>query len=274
MAYRELGQGRPIVFLHGNPTSSYLWRHVLPALTHRGRCLAPDLVGMGASDKLPDSGPGSYRFIEHRAYLDELLESLGIADDVVLVAHDWGGVLAMDWARRHPRAVAGIAYLETIVWPTTWQTAGAPDRELFEALRSDQGESLVLTTDVFLDAVLAHAFLEPLDDVDAAAYRAPYLEPGESRRPILTWTREVPIEGRPADVATIVRANARWMAQSSVPKLLVSAEPGAVLVGPALQRCRSWPNQVEATVTGAHFLPEDAPVELTAALELWLAGLS
>jgi len=160
------------------------------------------------------------------------------------------------------------------VWPTTWQTAGAPDRELFEALRSDQGENLVLTTSVFLDAVLSQAFLRPLDDVDAAAYRAPYLEPGESRRPILTWTREVPIEGHPADVATIVRANAQWMAQSSVPKLLVSAEPGAVLVGPALSRSRNWPNQVEATVPGAHFLPEDSPVELTAALELWLAGLS
>jgi haloalkane dehalogenase len=273
MAYRETGSGRPIVFLHGNPTSSYLWRNVLGPIARHGRCLAPDLVGMGGSDPLPDSGPGRYRFVEHREYLDGLLAALGVTGDVVIVGHDWGGVLGVDWARRHPDAVRGVAYLETLVAPVSWDGENAPDPALFGPLRTAAGERLVLRDNVFVEQVLPAGTLRALTDEELAAYRAPYLEPGESRRPTLTWPREIPIDGHPADVAAVVSANAAWMATSPVPKLFINGDPGALLTGPLRELCRGWPNQQEVTVPGLHFLPEDAPAEIAAALEAWIARL-
>ena len=195
MAYRETVSGPPIVFLHGNPTSSYLWRNILGPLAHHGRCIAPDLVGMGDSDPLPDSGPGCYRFVEHREYLDGLLGALGATTDVVLVGHDWGGVLGVDWARRHPGAVRGIAYLETLVAPVSWHGENAPDPELFGPLRTEEGERLVLRDNVFVEKVLPAGTRRTLTDDEMAAYRAPYLQPGEYRRPTPTWPREIPIDG-------------------------------------------------------------------------------
>jgi haloalkane dehalogenase len=271
MAYREAGTGDPVVFLHGNPTSSYLWRDVLPRVAHRGRCLAPDLVGMGASDKLPD--PGGYRFVEHRRYVDALLEVLGVRERVVLVGHDWGGVLAMDWARRHPEAVRGIAYLETHVAPLSWDGPDAADRGLFGPLRTPEGERLVLVENLFVEEVLPGGTLRTLTPEEHDAYRAPYREPGESRRPTLTWPREIPIDGVPADVAEIVTRNAEWMAASPVPKLFVNGEPGALLVGARRDLCRRWPAQTEVTVPGLHFLPEDAAPQIAGALDGWLAAL-
>ena len=274
MAYREVGSGPPIVFLHGNPTSSYLWRNVLDPLARHGRCLAPDLIGMGDSDPLPDSGPGRYRFVEHREHLDALLAALGVAADVVIVGHDWGGVLGVDWARRHPGAVRGVAYLETLVAPVCWHGENAPDPELFGPLRTDAGEELVLRDNVFVEKVLPAGTQRALSDDEMAAYRAPYLEPGESRRPTLTWPREIPIDGQPADVAAIVTANAEWMATTPVPKLFVNGSPGALLTGPLRELCRRWPNQREVTVPGLHFLPEDAPREIAEALHDWITALS
>ena len=273
MAYREAGSGPPIVFLHGNPTSSYLWRNVLEPLARHGRCLAPDLIGMGDSDPLPDSGPGRYRFVEHREYLDALLTALGVAADVVIVGHDWGGVLGVDWARRHPGAVRGIAYLETLVAPVSWHGENAPDPELFGPLRTDAGEELVLRDNVFVEKVLPAGTQRALSDDEMAAYRGPYLEPGESRRPTLTWPREIPIDGQPADVAAIVTANAEWMATTPVPKLFVNGSPGALLTGPLREQCRHWPSQREVTVPGLHFLPEDAPREIAKALDGWITAL-
>ena len=273
MAYREVGSGPPIVFLHGNPTSSYLWRNVLDPLARHGRCLAPDLIGMGDSDPLPDSGPGRYRFVEHREYLDALLTALGVAADVVIVGHDWGGVLGVDWARRHPGAVRGIAYLETLVAPVSWHGENAPDPELFGPLRTDAGDELVLRDNVFVEKVLPAGTQRALGDDEMAAYRAPYLEPGESRRPTLTWPREIPIDGQPADVAAIVTANAEWMATTPVPKLFVNGSPGALLTGPLREQCRHWPSQREVTVPGLHFLPEDAPREIAKALDGWITAL-
>jgi haloalkane dehalogenase len=274
MAYREAGAGDPIVFLHGNPTSSYLWRDILDPVAHLGRCVAPDLVGMGASDKLADSGPGSYRFVEHRRYLDGLLDQLNITERLVLVGHDWGGVLAFDWARRHPGAVRGVAYLETLVGPVSWAGENAPDPDLFEPLRSPAGERLVLEENVFVEKVLPAGTSRRLTSEEMDAYRAPYREPGESRRPTLTWPREIPIDGSPADVTGIVTANAAWMAATPVPKLFINGDPGALLTGPLRDQCRRWPCQTEVTVPGLHFLPEDAPTEIADALVRWLTTLA
>jgi haloalkane dehalogenase len=223
MAYPHCGAGDPVVFLHGNPTSSYLWRAVLGQVEHLGRCLAPDLIGMGLSQSLPDSGVASYRFVEHRVFLEALLEQLGVFGRVVLVGHDWGGVLAIDWARRHPAAVRGIAYLETLTGPLSWDGPNAPAADLFGALRSSAGEQLVLVENAFVEKVLPAGIMRRLHDEEMETYRAPFRQPGESRRPTLTWPRQIPIDGDPGDVHDIVVANRAWMATTPVPK---STAPG------------------------------------------------
>jgi haloalkane dehalogenase len=275
LAYVEVGDGDPIVFLHGNPTSSYLWRNVIPHLVGHGRCIAPDLIGMGDSEKLPGSGPGSYTFAEHRRYLDGLLETLGVAGSgsgtVTLVVHDWGSALGFDWANRHRDAVAGIAYMEALVRPVTWDEWLDPGaRRVFQGFRSPAGDEMVLSKNVFVERVLPRSVLRTLSDEEMAEYRRPYLTPGESRRPTLTWPRQIPIDGEPADVAEIVASYAEWLRGSDLPKLLVAAEPGAVLVGPTLEFCRTWPNQTEVTVRGSHFIQEDSPDEIGVAIANWL----
>src|SRR5258708_10258802 len=275
MAYVEVGNGDPIVLLHGNPTSSYLWRNVLPHLQPRGRCIAPDLIGMGDSDKLPDSGPGSYRFVEQRRYLDALLESLDVRERVTLIIHDWGSTLGFDWANRHREAVRGIAYMEAIVGPQGWDHWDIMKmRPFLEALRSDAGEAMVLQDNFFIEKILPGAILRTLSSEEIAEYRRPFAEPGEGRRTTLTFPREIPIEGNPADVAEIVSAYAASLATSTVPKLFVKAEPGALLAGGAnLAPARSWPAQTEVTVKGIHFIQEDSPDEIGRAIAQWLAAL-
>jgi len=271
MAYVEMGSGDPIVFLHGNPTSSYLWRNVLPHLAGLGRLLAPDLIGMGDSDKLPDSGPGSYTFVEHRRYLDAWFDMVGAHDRITLVLHDWGSALGFDWARRHQDAVVGIAYLEAIVRPVGLSDLGAAGA-LLAALRSPDAEDLVLQDNIFVEQVLPAGVLTPLADEVMAEYRRPFAEPGEGRRPTLAWPQQIPLDGEPADVATIVGQYGRWMAGSSVPKLFINGDPGAALVGPAREFCRRWPNQTEVTVPGRHFLPEDSADPIGRHLRSWLTG--
>jgi len=273
MAYVEAGRGDPIVFLHGNPTSSYLWRNVIPHLEKAGRCIAPDLIGMGDSEKLPDSGPGAYRFVEHRKYLDALLEQLGVGDRVTFVIHDWGSVLGFDWARRHPEAIKGIAYMEAIVRPVSWDDWPEAARKIFQGFRSEAGEEIILQKNVFVERVLPSSVLRGLTDAEMAVYRRPYLEPGESRRPTLTWPREIPIDGRPQDVVEIVRDYGAWLEKSAVPKLFINAEPGSILIGKQREYCRSWPNQKEITVKGLHFIQEDSPDEIGRAVAEWRAGL-
>jgi len=272
MAYVEAGQGDPIVLLHGNPTSSYLWRNVMPHLVPLGRCIAPDLMGMGDSDKLPNSGPGSYRFVEQRRYLDALLEELGVRENVTLVIHDWGSGLGFDWANRHRDAVKGIAYMEAIVGPQGWDHWDNMNmRPLLQALRSEAGEEMVLENNFFIEKILPGAILRTLTPEEMAEYRRPFLEPGESRRPTLTFPREIPIEGDPADVSEIVNAYAKWLATSEIPKLFLKAEPGALLaVGANLERARSWPAQTEVTVKGVHFVQEDSPDEIGSAIAEWM----
>ena len=264
IAYVETGDpaGRPIVFLHGNPTSSYLWRNVIPHLTGLGRCLAPDFIGMGESGKAPD---GSYRFADHARYLDAWFEALDLRD-VVLVVHDWGSALGFHWARRHPGRIAGLAYMEAIVRPLRWDDWSEEFRDVFRALRSPAGEEMVLEKNLFVERVLPSGVLRRLTDQEMALYRRPYTEPGESRRPTLTWPRQIPLDGEPADVVEVVEAYAKWLAESDVPKLFVNAAPGAILVGAQRDFCRTWPNQTEVTVPGIHFVQEDSPDEIGMAL--------
>ncbi len=273
MAYVEVGSGNPIVFLHGNPTSSYLWRNVIPHLEDLGRCIAPDLIGMGDSDKLDDSGPDRYRFVEHREYVDGLLEQLGVESNVTWVIHDWGSALGFDWSNRHRGAVKGIAYMEAIVRPLTWDEWPEPARGLFQAFRSPAGESMVLEQNIFVDNVLPASILRKLDEAEEEVYGRPYLEAGESRRPTLTWPRQIPLDREPADVTEIAQSYADWLAQSSVPKLFINADPGAILTGAQREFCRSWPNQTEVTVKGSHFIQEDSPDEIGEAVANWYRKL-
>ena len=273
MAYVEAGEGDPIVLLHGNPTSSYLWRGIIPHLAGLGRCIAPDLIGMGDSDKLADSGAQRYRFVEHRQYVDAFLDALGVNGNVTFVVHDWGSALGFDWANRNRQAVKGLAYMEAIVQPLTWQQWPEAALKVFQGFRSDSGESMVLTHNVFVERVLPGSIRRKLSEEEMAEYRRPFLEPGEGRRPTLTWPREIPIEGEPADVTDIVAGYAEWLRQSPVPKLFVNADPGAILVGQQREFCRSWPNQAEVTVPGIHFVQEDAPDEIGQAIAGWLRGI-
>ena len=275
MAYVDVGSGDPIVFLHGNPTSSYLWRNIIPHLEGAGRCIAPDLIGQGDSDKLEGSGPDRYRFVEHRRYLDALLAALGVERNVTLVAHDWGSVLAFDWANRHRDAIRGIAYMEAIVRPfASWDEWPEAARKLFQALRSPAGEQMILEKNVFVENILPGSVLRKLTDAEMAVYRRPFDEPGEGRRPTLTWPRQIPIAGEPDDVTAIARDYAAWLAESDVPKFFVNAEPGAILTGVMREFCRSWPNQGEVTVAGNHFVQEDSPNEIGQAIAGWLHGIA
>jgi len=273
MAYVEEGSGDPIVFLHGNPTSSYLWRNVIPHVAPLGRCIAPDLVGMGDSDRLPGSGPGRYRFVDHRRYLDGLLEALGVREKVTFVVHDWGSALGFDWANRHRDAVAGLAYMEAIVRPVTWAQWPDAARGIFQGFRSEAGESMVLERNIFVETVLPRSILRTLADEEMAEYRRPFQEPGESRRPTLTWPREIPIDGEPADVTEIVAGYSAWLSTSPVAKLFVNAEPGAILTDGQREFCRTWPNQAEVTVSGIHFVQEDSPAEIGRAIADWLPSI-
>ena len=274
MSYVEVGSGDPIVFLHGNPTSSYLWRNVIPHLEERGRCIAPDLIGMGDPDKLEESGADRYRFVEHRHYLDGLLDVLGVRQSATFVIHDWGSALGFDWANRHRDAVAGIAYMEAIVRPLTWAEWPEAATAVFRGLRSQAGEAMVLENNVFVERVLPGSVLRGLGETEMGVYRRPFSEPGESRRPTLTWPREIPLDGEPADVVEIAQAYADWLAASPVPKLFVNAEPGAILIGAQREFCRGWPNQTEVTVSGSHFIQEDSPDKIGEALAKWHRGLA
>ena len=273
MAYVEAGGGDPIVLLHGNPTSSYLWRGIIPHLTGLGRCIAPDLIGMGDSDKLKDSDPHRYRFVEHRRYLDAFLEAVGVHDNVTFVVHDWGSALGFDWANRNRHAVKGLAYMEAIVQPLTWTQWPEAALRVFQGFRSTNGESMILTSNLFVERVLPGSIKRELTDEEMAEYRRPFLEPGEGRRPTLTWPREIPIEGEPEDVTEIVGSYAVWLNQSPIPKLFINADPGAILVGEQREFCRAWPNQTEVTVPGIHFIQEDAPDEIGQAIADWLGKM-
>ena len=274
MAYVEIGKGAPIVFQHGNPTSSYLWRNIMPHLKRHGRCIAIDLIGMGDSDKLDNSGPDRYTFFEHRQYLDAALDALEINNNVTLVLHDWGSALGFDWANRHRDSIKGIAYMEALTQPIdTWDEWPENARNIFQALRSPAGEELVLEKNIFVERILPRSILRDLTEKEMEQYRLPYTEPGESRRPTLSWPRQIPVAGEPAEIVALVRDYGLWLAASDVPKLFINADPGSILIGAQREFCRRWPNQREVTVAGAHFIQEDSPIEISQAIADWVLTL-
>ena len=258
-----------VVFLHGNPTCAYLWRNVIPHVAPLARCLAPDLVGMGDSGKTPD---GSYRFVDHRRYLDAWFDAVLPEGPVALVVHDWGSALGFHWAFRNQARIKGLAYMEALVRPLTLDEWPEQARRVFQGFRSPAGEEMVLNGNVFVERVLPGSTLVGITDEAMAVYRRPYLEPGESRRPTLSWPRDIPIDGEPADVVAIVEQYAEWLAQSQVPKLFINADPGAILTGGQREFCRAWPNQQEVTVPGVHFIQEDSPNEVGTAIAEWYRG--
>ena len=273
MAYVDEGQGDVIIFQHGNPTSSYLWRNIMPHCEGLGRLIACDLIGMGDSEKLDHSGPDCYTYLEQRDYLFALWEQLGIGGNVIFVIHDWGSALGFDWANRNRDKVAGIAYMEAVVRPMAW--ADFPDnaRGIFQGFRSDAGEAMVLEKNIFVERVLPSAVIRDLTEAEMTIYRKPYLQPGEDRRPTLTWPRMIPIEGEPPEVCQVAEDYSAWLSTSDVPKLFINADPGSLLVGGQREFCRGWPNQTEITVKGSHFVQEDSPDEIGQAVAAFVKGI-
>ncbi len=270
MRYVDTGpeSSKPIVFLHGNPTSSYLWRNIIPHVSDSYRCLAPDLVGMGDSERPAN---GEFTFKDHAYYLDGWFDALSIKD-AVLVLHDWGSALGFDWARRNPDKVSGLVYMEALVRPLSWKDWPENAKGIFQAMRSNAGEEIVLQKNVFVERVLPGSVLRELGDAEMTVYRRPFTKPGEGRRPTLTWPRQIPIEGEPAEVVEMVRANDAFLQASQIPKLFIDAEPGAILKGPLADHCRTWPNVSEVSVSGNHFLQEDSPDEIGQAIANWIRG--
>jgi haloalkane dehalogenase len=270
MAYHDVGAGNAVVFLHGNPTSSYLWRDIVPHVSAQTRCVVPDLIGQGDSEKIDNPGSDSYTFVEHREYLDGLLEQFDLGDDITLVIHDWGSALGFDWANRHRDRVAGIVYMEAIVRPVTWDEWPESAVGIFQSLRSRAGEKMVLEKNLFVEAILPASIIRKLSDGEMHEYRRPFANPGEDRRPTLTWPRQIPIEGEPANVVKIVQSYADWLSTSGLPKLFINADPGSILTGAQREFARTWPNQTEVTVAGTHFVQEDSPDEIGHAIADWL----
>lgn len=275
MAYHERGEGAPVLLLHGNPTSSYLWRDVIPELEGRGRLIAPDLIGMGDSAKLPNPEPNTYRFTTHRKYLGAFIDAvIGPAQPIVLVVHDWGSALGFDWANHHRDRVSGIAYMEGIVRPVAgWEEWSAAATPIFQGFRSDKGEQMILDRNMFVERVLPGSILRKLTEAEMAEYRRPFLA-REDRWPTLTWPRQIPIAGEPADVVQIAADYSQWMAGNGIPKLFVNAEPGAILIGPVRDFCRTWKNQTEVTVPGSHFIQEDSGPAIGQAVAEWMKANS
>jgi haloalkane dehalogenase len=271
MAYHERGEGTPVLFLHGNPTSSYLWRNVIPELDGLGRLIAPDLIGMGDSAKLPNPGPDTYRFTTHRDYLGAFIDAVvDPKESLVLVVHDWGSALGFDWANRHRGRIRGIAYMEAIVRPVaSWNEWSASATPIFQGFRSDKGETMILERNMFIERVLPGSVLRKLTEAEMTEYRRPFLQ-AEDRWPTLTWPRQIPIAGEPADVVQISAAYSQWMAENDIPKLFVNAEPGAILIGALRDFCRSWKNQTEVTVPGSHFIQEDSGPAIGRAVAGWI----
>ncbi len=274
LAHVEIGQGDPIVLLHGNPTSSYLWRDVMPPLAALGRVIAPDLIGHGDSEKLPATdGPGRYTLEGTYELLASQLASLVGNQRVTLVLHDWGSALGFHWSRLHPQQVRGIAYMEGIVMPVpSWDDWPEKARGIFQGFRSQKGEDLVLKRNLFIEAVLPNSILRKLTEEELAVYRAPFAKE-EDRQPMLNWPRQIPIAGEPAHVVSLVQQYADWLSASNVPKLFVNAEPGSILVGAQREFCRGWPNQKEVTVPGLHFIQEDSGAAIGNAVAAWISQL-
>ena len=273
MSYIDEGEGDAIVFQHGNPTSSYLWRNIMPHLEGQGRLIACDLIGMGDSEKLTNSGPNSYNYFEHRDFLFALFEELNIGKKVVFVIHDWGSALGFDWSFQNQDRIQGIAYMEGIVKPVNWDEWPENATKVFQGFRSEAGEGMVLDKNIFVERVLPSSIMRELSEEEMDEYRRPFLNPGEDRRPTLSWPRQIPIQGEPKDVVEVVENYSNWLSSSDLPKLFINADPGSILTGKQREFCRSWPNQEEVTVKGTHFMQEDSPNEIGKAVSRFVSKL-
>lgn len=269
IAYIEKGSGEPIVFLHGNPTSSYLWRNITPYLETAGRCISIDLIGMGDSEKLDNPDTNSYRFEEHFFYIEQVIRKLTDGQKITLVLHDWGSALGFNWSYKYPELVKGIAYMEAIVKELSWDEWNDKSKGIFQGFRSDAGEYLVLEKNYFIEKVLFGSIIRTLNDEEKKEYRRPFIEPGENRRPMLSWPREIPIDGEPENVCRIVNNYSNWMQENDIPKFFINADPGAIIQGTVRDFCRTWKNQREITVKGLHFIQEDSADEIGKALSKW-----
>ena len=272
IAYVEMGEGDPIIFQHGNPTSSYLWRNILPQLQRLGRCIAMDLIGMGDSEKLEDEGNMTYSYNTHKKYFDGFLDAIGVESNATLVIHDWGSALGFDWANDYPDKVKAICYMEGIVQSMEWEDWNEDAKGIFQGFRSPAGEEMILEKNLFIEAVLPGSILRKLSDAEMNEYRRPFNDK-KSRRPTLDWPRQIPLENDPPEICKIVDSYSQWMAENNIPKLFINAEPGAILIGKQREFCRTWKNQKEVTVKGSHFIQEDSPNEITSAIFDWLKGI-
>ncbi len=273
LAYVEKGHGDPIIFLHGNPTSSYLWRNIIPYLEDHGRCIAVDLIGMGDSEKLEDNGNMTYSYQVHQEYLSEFLEIMSINENVILILHDWGSALGFNWAYDNAEKVKGICYMEAIVKSMQWVDWNEDARGIFQGFRSAAGEEMIFKKNLFIEAVLPGSILRKLSDEEMNEYRSPFNDE-TSRRPMLDWPRQIPLENEPPEICKIVESYSQWMVKNELPKLFINAEPGAILIGKQREFCRTWKNQKEITVKGSHFIQEDSPNEIGSAIFDWLSGLN
>ena len=272
IAYVEMGEGDPIIFQHGNPTSSYLWRNILPQLQGLGRCIAMDLIGMGDSEKLEDEGNMTYSYNTHKKYFDGFLDAIGVESNATLVIHDWGSALGFDWANDYPEKVKAICYMEGIVQSMEWEDWNEDAKGIFQGFRSPAGEEMILEKNLFIEAVLPGSILRKLSDAEMDEYRRPFNDK-KSRRPTLDWPRQIPLENDPPEICKIVDSYSQWMAENNIPKLFINAEPGAILIGKQREFCRTWKNQKEVTVKGSHFIQEDSPNEIGNAIFDWLKGI-
>ena len=272
MTYVERGEGDPIIFQHGNPASSYLWRNIIPYLENQGRCIAIDLIGMGDSDKLTDNGNNTNSYHIQKQYFDKCLEELEIKENITFVIHDWGSALGFNWAYEHQESVKGICYMEAIVKKISWEDWPKDAKSIFQGFRSDAGEDLILKKNLFIEGVLPNAIIRNLTETEMDIYRKPFLKEID-RRPTLDWPRQIPINNEPEDVCKIVDDYSSWMSINEIPKLFINADPGSILTGKQREFCRKWKNQQELTVKGNHFIQEDSPNEIGEAISKWYRNL-
>ena len=270
MAYVDEGKGEPILFIHGNPTSSYLWRNIIKVLAKENRCIAPDLIGMGDSDKLDDPSQENYSLKEHIKWFNGFINNLNIDKKIILVIHDWGSAIGFDFAKKNPERVAAIIYMEAIVCPMKWSEWPEDATKVFKLMRSNIGEELILEKNIFVERILPSSIIRKLSEEEMTQYRKPFLKAGSDRQPTLSWPRQIPLEGEPSEVVNIVNEYSEFMKKSNIRKLFINADPGSILIGAQREFCRSWPNQKEITVKGKHFIQEDSPNEISSAIKNWI----
>ncbi len=270
IAYLDKGEGVNLLFIHGNPTSSFLWRNIIKGLDFKYRCIAPDLIGMGDSDKLENVSLKSYSFFEHKEWLKKFIKNLNLENKLYLILHDWGSALGFDFAKENPDLVAGIVYMEAIVCPLKWSDWPHNAKKIFQLLRSNPGIELIHKKNIFVERILPSSVIRTLSDTEMNAYRKPFLKEGFARQPTLSWPRQIPIDGSPIAVSELVDSYASFMKNSSLRKLFINAEPGSILIGRQREFCRTWKNQKEVTVKGIHFIQEDSPDEIAYEIDKWI----